>query len=51
VPRAAAIIAMAILGVFVAVRGVATSYVFWRVFRDSGYPWWVSIIASCRLHQ
>ena len=42
------ILGVAILAVLT-VRVVLLPFMFWRLFRDSGYPWWIQVPAAVAL--
>lgn len=40
------IAAVAVLVTRAVLFGVAAPFLFWRLFRESGYPWWIQVPAA-----
>jgi hypothetical protein len=47
--KALGLAAVVILAIRAALFGVFAPFLFWRLFRESGYPWWIHVPAAVAL--
>ena len=47
--RALGVVVLVFFAIRAALFGVFAPFLFWRLFRDSGYPWWIQIPAAAAL--